>query len=97
MKTSTLSGESRSRLYCNIFGHKYEISKEVTKFVKEYTCNCCKKQLTTSGNGELTELTPKYKEINRILEHIYNKRVHRLQLRMHQLQGRNFDSIASQH
>jgi len=97
MKTTTSNGGSRSRLYCNVFGHQYEISKEVTKFVKEYTCNCCKKQLTTSGNGKLTEMTPKYKEINRILEHIYNKRVHRLQQRMHQLQGGNLERIAGQH
>jgi hypothetical protein len=46
--------------------------------VKEYTCKCCKRQLTTNGNGNLIELTPKFKEINAILEDIYMRRRHRL-------------------
>lgn len=93
MKTSTSTKSTRSRLYCNIFGHRYHTSKKITKFVKEYTCDCCKKQLTTDSNGELTELTPSHKEINRILEHIYKKRVLRLEQRMHQMQSLNLDSI----
>lgn len=67
------------KLYCNVFGHNYEVSKNVTSHVKEYTCTCCKKQLTTNSNGDLTELTPKYKEINSILEEIYTRRMERSQ------------------
>ncbi|MGJ8591611.1 MAG: DUF1660 family phage protein [Aquaticitalea sp.] len=67
------------KLYCSLFGHKYEVSKKVTSHVKEYTCKCCKRQLTTNGNGNLTELTPKFQEINVILEDIYTRR--RLRLR----------------
>lgn len=67
-----------SKLVCDIVGHKYEVSKKVTSHVKEYTCKCCKKQLTTNSNGNLTELTPKYKEINIILEEIYTRRMIRL-------------------
>jgi len=93
MKTSTSIEIAGSRLHCNIFGHQYQVSKNVTKYIKEYTCNCCKKQLTTKGNGKLTELTPKYKEINRILEHIYNNRALRLQQRMSQLQRLNLNGI----
>ncbi len=78
MNTTTKSSTT-SKLYCNLFGHKYEISKKVTSHVKEYTCKCCKRQLTTNSNGNLTELTPKYKEINSILERIYAHRVMRLQ------------------
>ena len=67
-----------SKLYCDFFGHNYEISKKVTNHVKEYTCKCCKKQLTTNSNGKLTELTPKFREINSILERIHSRRMMRL-------------------
>lgn len=66
------------KLYCSLFGHQYEISKKVTLHVKEYTCKCCKRQLTTNSNGNLVELTPKFKEINAILEEIYSRRKLRL-------------------
>jgi len=69
---------SLSKLYCNIFGHHYNISKKVTKHVKEYTCLCCKKQMTTNGNGGLTELTYIFKDINLVLEDIYIRRSARL-------------------
>ena len=66
------------RIYCDLFGHNYEMTKKVTKHVKEYTCKCCKRQLTTNSNGKLTELTPKHQEINTILERIYTHRMMRL-------------------
>ncbi len=66
------------KLFCDIFGHKYETSKKVTSHVKEYTCKCCKRQLTTDSNGNLTELTPKFKEINAILADVYLRRKTRL-------------------
>ncbi|MCK0123340.1 hypothetical protein MWU76_02900 [Gelidibacter sp. F2691] len=65
------------QLYCYLFGHNYKVSKNVTSFVKEYTCACCKKQLTTNSDGDLTELTPKFKEINSILEEMYSRRLER--------------------
>lgn len=77
MKKST-KGTSPFKFYCDIFGHNYELSKKVTSHVKEYTCKCCKRQLTTNGNGELTELTPKFQEINAILEDVYSRRMIRL-------------------
>jgi transposase-like protein len=67
-----------SKLYCDFFGHNYQVTKKVTAHVKEYTCKGCKKQLTTNSNGKLIELTPKFKEINSTLERIYNKRMMRL-------------------
>ena len=66
------------RLYCTIFGHQYEVSKNITYHVKEYKCSHCNSQVTTSGNGGLTPLTQKYREINSVLERIHNKRVTRL-------------------
>ena len=65
-------------LYCSLFGHNYEVTKKVTYHVKEYTCKHCKKELTTNGNGNLTELTQKFREINSILENIHNRRIMRL-------------------
>lgn len=67
-----------TKLYCDFFGHNYQVSKKVTNHVKEYTCKCCKKQLTTNSNGKLIELTPKFQEINEALERIYNNRMMRL-------------------
>ncbi len=69
---------SATKLYCDFFGHNYKMTRKVTNHVKEYTCSCCKKQLTTNSNGQLTELTPKYQEINSALERIYNNRTMRL-------------------
>ncbi|MCD2258439.1 hypothetical protein [Psychroserpens luteolus] len=77
-KTTPTKTSSPLKIYCDIFGHNYEMTKKVTSHVKEYTCKCCKRQLTTNGNGKLTELTPKYKEINAILEQIYTRRMMRL-------------------
>ena len=59
-----------STIYCGIFGHNYEVTRHVTNHVKEYTCKCCQKQLTTDSDGHLTELTPMFKEINLTLERI---------------------------
>lgn len=78
-KTTSTSGPMK--LYCSLFGHQYEVSKKVTLHVKEYTCKCCKRQLTTNSNGNLIELTPKFKEINTILEDIYTRRRLRLKER----------------
>lgn len=74
MKKPTL----KQQLHCSVFGHDYQISKRVTLHVKEYTCSRCKKQLTTDGNGKLIELTPKFQEINSILERVHNARKERL-------------------
>ncbi|WP_238320917.1 hypothetical protein [Neotamlana nanhaiensis] len=67
------------RIYCNIFGHDYHVTKKVTRHVKEYTCSKCKKELTTNSNGDLTALTPNFKEINEVLEKIHAVRNQRLQ------------------
>lgn len=78
MKTTTSNTGSVSKIYCNVFGHQYDVSKKVTSHVKEYTCRCCKKQLTTNSNGHLTELTPTFREINSLLERIHMSRMVRL-------------------
>ena len=70
------------KMYCNLFGHDYHVTKKVTSHVKEYTCCHCKKELTTNSNGNLTELTPKFKEINAILERIHSTRMIRSKKKM---------------
>ncbi len=82
MKSTTAKSTSPLRIYCDIFGHNYEMTKKVTSHVKEYTCKCCKRQLTTNGNGKLIELTPKFEEINEILSDIYTRRISRLKKKM---------------
>ena len=77
MNKSTAKTALIPKMYCQFFGHDYEVSKKVTYHVKEYTCTHCKKQLTTNSNGRLIELTPKFKEINAILERIHNTRMER--------------------
>lgn len=74
-KTNT---NALARMYCSVFGHNYELTKRVTNHVKEYTCSCCKHQLTTDGNGNLTELTPKLQELNSALARIHQNRMMRL-------------------
>lgn len=61
-----------------MFGHDFKITRHVTHHVKEYACQYCNKELTTSSNGNLTLLTPKFKEINDVLERIHYKRTIRI-------------------
>lgn len=61
-------------IHCKVFGHNYKVSRHVTQHVKEYTCVYCKKQLTTNSKGNLVELTPKFKEINDVLERIHQNK-----------------------
>ncbi|MFV9549758.1 hypothetical protein [Algibacter sp. PT7-4] len=72
-------------IHCKVFGHDYVVSRHVTYHVKEYTCKNCKKQLTTSSNGSLVELTPKFKEINDVLERIHHKRILRINAKIKQV------------
>ncbi len=65
-------------IQCKLFGHNYKVSRHVTHHIKEYTCIHCKKELTTNAKGNLIELTPKFKEINDVLERIHLNRRMRL-------------------
>ena len=64
----------KGKLYCSIFGHKFSVSKQITHHVYEYQCSHCKKEMTTNSNGALTELTPKYREINTVLQQIHQSK-----------------------
>ncbi len=87
MKNKTLTLLPK-KMYCALFGHDYEVTKNVTSHVKEYRCKCCKKELTTNSNGNLTELTPKFREINETLAKIYY-------CKMMRLKGKEFQSTAA--
>lgn len=65
-------------IHCKVFGHDFKVARNVTYHVKEYACRNCKKELTTSGTGDLILLTPKFKEINDVLERIHLKRIAKL-------------------
>ncbi|WP_452220627.1 hypothetical protein [Lacinutrix salivirga] len=80
-------------LFCSVFGHKYEISKKVTYHVHEYKCKHCYKELTTNGNGNLIELTPKFKEINAILEKIHTNKMMRLNKENNYNQQRQLETM----
>ena len=75
MKQTTPSQSSRlSAFFCQIFGHKYVVSKRVTNHIKEYKCIHCQMQATTDVTGNLSRLTPELQEINNTLERIFQKR-----------------------
>ena len=79
MKSTTTTPTSPSKTILRLFlVITMRVTKKVTSHVKEYTCKCCKRQLTTNGNGKLTELTPKFQEIDEILADIYTRRMSRL-------------------
>lgn len=75
---STNSKPNALKFVCDILGHKYSLTKNITKHVKVYSCRCCNHQLTTDSRGNLTELTQKYQEINNVLERIYQNKQARL-------------------
>ena len=62
------------KVFCNIFGHHYSVSKKVTQHIKEYKCVHCGKEVTTDVTGNLSALTPELQDINHTLEIIYQKR-----------------------
>lgn len=65
---------SLGKLYCNIFGHKLRVSKNITNHVHEYRCKKCGMEMTDTADGLLARLTPKFKETNAYLAKIHRKR-----------------------
>lgn len=62
------------KMLCSVFGHRYQVSKEITPHITEYKCSICNCESTTNTNGRLDKLTPELKEINRVLADFYRKR-----------------------
>lgn len=64
-------------MYCSLFGHDFQISKEVTYYVKEFKCKHCKKEMTIDSHGAMVPLTKKQKHINSVLNQVHEKRLER--------------------
>jgi len=62
------------KLFCNVFGHHYVVTKKITHHIKEYKCIHCGKEVTTDVSGNLSALTPELQDINKTLESIYQKK-----------------------
>lgn len=77
-KTTSPEGGKISGFFCQLFGHRYVISKQVTSHVKEYRCAHCHKEVTTSAEGKLATLTERLKNVNETLHNMYVKRNRRL-------------------
>lgn len=65
------------KIYCSLLGHEFVVTKHVTNYVKEFKCRHCNKHFTTDQFGNLTKLTHKHQEINRVLEKIHQKKLKR--------------------
>lgn len=78
MKESTTKHSLIPKFYCNVFGHNFKVSKKVTYHINEFKCQNCRIEYTTNSKGNLIELTPKYKEINSVLERIHNRKKSKL-------------------
>jgi transposase-like protein len=68
------TGNPFTNFFCQLFGHRYIVSKNVTHHIKEYKCVHCQKQVTTNVDGSLSELTPELQEINEVLTDIYARK-----------------------
>lgn len=77
MKVATPILFSVAKVFCNLFGHKLQVSKNVTNHIHEYKCAKCGMEMTDTANGFLERLTPKFKETNDYLAQIHQRRRHR--------------------
>ena len=75
---SSPEGNKFTGVYCQIFGHNYVVTKQITRHIKEYKCSICQREVTTTPNGKLEPLTPKLKEINSDLQQLFEKRRRRV-------------------
>lgn len=66
--------KTMKKIFCNLFGHHYTVSKKVTLHIKEYECIHCGREVTTDVSGNLSTLTPELQDINKTLESIFQKR-----------------------
>jgi transposase-like protein len=67
---------SLGKVYCNIFGHRYRVTKKITSHVKEYQCMLCNCEATNDDKGKITSLTPQLKDINQTLISFHKKKNH---------------------
>lgn len=63
-----------NRILCSISGHKYKLSKKISKHIKHYQCSSCGCQVTTNSKGNLISLTEELKLIHFGIETVIVKR-----------------------
>ncbi|MFD0863397.1 hypothetical protein ACFQ1M_14375 [Sungkyunkwania multivorans] len=73
-RASSKNSFTISGLFCSLFGHRFKVTKKVTRHIHEYECVHCKKQGTTDVSGNIATLTPQRKEINETLSMLYKKK-----------------------
>lgn len=78
MNTEKAPSFSFGTVLCSLFGHKFRVSKVITKHIKEYQCSCCGHEVTDTANGSLANLTPKFRETNSFLAKFHERRAKRL-------------------
>ncbi len=66
----------KGKVWCSLFGHHFETSRNITNHFKEYKCSVCQLELTNDENGHKISLTPKNRTINDTLINFYQKRHH---------------------
>lgn len=69
-------------IYCSFKGHEFIVIKNITNYIKEFKCKNCHKKFTTDQSGNLTLLTPKHQEINRMLQLIHEKKKKRKSIKL---------------
>ena len=74
--TTTKQTSLAGKVWCSVFGHHYETSRNITNHFKEYKCSVCELEITNDENGHIISLTPKNKNINDTLINFYKKRHH---------------------
>ncbi len=63
-----------NRLLCTVSGHKYKMTKKITKHLKHYKCSCCGSQVTTNAKGNVVSLTEELKMIHLGIETVIIRR-----------------------
>ena len=53
-----------SSIFCLVKGHRFKVSKKVTKHIKEYSCSCCGLEVCVDPGGKVIVLTPRLKNIH---------------------------------
>ena len=64
----------KGRLLCSMFGHKFEMTRNITDYFKEFECRVCHLQATNDVSGRKISLTEEHREINAALVDLYRKK-----------------------
>ena len=75
MKSITYKENSlKGRVLCALFGHKFQTTKFVTNYFKEFECRVCHLQVTNDDTGRRISLTDEHREINEVLINLHQRK-----------------------